>query len=112
MCLAAEMEILMLKPEPPGKIVNQSGDIDNQLKTLLDALRMPSSTSELPRGESPKQGENPFFCLLEDDRLITKLSVTTDQLLTPVKTRNHVSLVICVKTRYTHEGYVMRSVYL
>lgn len=31
----------------------------------------------------PASDETPFFCLLEDDRLITKLSVETDWLLTP-----------------------------
>ena len=39
--LAAGLNITLLRPEPPGKIVTQSGDIDNRLKTLLDALKGP-----------------------------------------------------------------------
>src|SRR5438105_4649837 len=44
--LSCGVEILVLRPDPPGKIV-QSGDIDNRLKTLFDALRMPRHGQEL-----------------------------------------------------------------
>src|SRR2546425_1957963 len=37
----AELDITFLRPEPPGLLVTNSGDIDNRVKTLLDALRMP-----------------------------------------------------------------------
>jgi hypothetical protein len=33
---------------------------------------------------TPAPDEVPFFCLLEDDKLITKVSVETDQLLEDV----------------------------
>ena len=51
--------------------------------------------------EKPASGEDPFFCLLEDDRLITDFKVTTDRLLTPPgETReNDVKLIIHVKTQ-------------
>lgn len=75
-----ELSIFILRLEPPGSIVLNSGDIDNRLKTLFDALRMPS-VGELPKDVLPDSGETPFFCLLEDDALITKVSVATDRLL-------------------------------
>ena len=50
---------------------------------MIDALRLPKHAGELG-GIMPEEGEMPFFCLLEDDRLITKLAVETDWLLDPL----------------------------
>jgi len=63
-----------------GDIVH-GGDLDNRLKNLLDGLRMPEREDDL-KGCEPGTGK-PFYCLLEDDALITKLSVSTYQLLEP-----------------------------
>ncbi|MEU5046838.1 hypothetical protein [Streptomyces griseorubiginosus] len=79
--LYAELNILMLRPEAPGAVISQAGDIDNQLKTLFDALRRPTDHSEVPASWSPTEDETPLYCLLEDDKLITKVSVETDRLL-------------------------------
>ena len=98
--LVAELNIMMLRPEAPGAIVTQGGDIDNRLKTLFDALKLPKK-EELPKDDKPGDGEMPFFCLLEDDNLITGLSVTTDRLLVPGKRENEVELLIRVKTKPT-----------
>ena len=51
------------------------------LKTLFDALRMPHDADELPEGVP--LGPSPFLCLLDDDALITKVSIETFGLLTP-----------------------------
>jgi len=99
--LIAELDIIMLRREPPGLIVTQGGDIDNRLKTLLDSLRMPKDTSEIPTGDSPQEGEDPFFCLLEDDNLITRVAVETDRLLEPYDNLSLVNLMINVKTKAT-----------
>ena len=40
------IHVLMLRPESGAMLVN-SGDIDNRLKTLFDALRKPHDISEL-----------------------------------------------------------------
>ena len=54
------------------------GDLDTRIKTLLDALTIPQVfTAE----EKPEEGENPFFCLLSDDKLITQIKITADRLL-------------------------------
>ena len=95
----AEIEIIFLRPSPPGSLIVQGGDIDNRLKTLFDALRMPQVTEEIPNGDLPRENEKPFYCLLEDDALITKISVQTDRLLEATESPNHVHLVIHVKTK-------------
>ncbi len=99
--LVAEIEVVLLRPEAPGSIVTQGGDIDNRLKTLLDSMRMPHKKSELPNDDKPSEGENPFFCLLEDDNLITSIAVKTDRLLEPVDSPSEVVLLLHVKTKAT-----------
>ncbi len=69
--LLCGIELLFLRPDPPGSVLS-SGDIDNRLKTLFDALRIPHDASEVGRYKTPEAEEDPFFCLLEDDSLITK----------------------------------------
>ena len=77
--LFCELEIILFREQPPGEIIHTGGDIDNRLKTLLDGLRMPIQEQELPDGAVPGQDETPFFCLLEDDSLVTSVAVTTRQ---------------------------------
>ncbi|MGA2222085.1 MAG: hypothetical protein ABSH21_10000 [Verrucomicrobiia bacterium] len=80
--LVAKLNITFLRPEPPGKLITRGGDIDNRIKTLLDALRVPDvKQSELPAGDEPAETEKPFFCLLEDDNLVTEIAIKTDTLL-------------------------------
>ena len=73
--LVATLELLFLRPEPPGRLISQGGDIDNRLKTLFDALRMPRVATELPSGDAPQSDEDPFFCLLQDDALPLEVRV-------------------------------------
>jgi hypothetical protein len=104
--MVADLAITLLRPEEPGKIVTQSGDIDNRLKTLLDALKVPSQPSDLPYGATPAADESPFFCLVEDDNLITGLDITTDRLLEPVTDSSDAVLLINVKTKLLKANYV------
>lgn len=95
-----ELSVIMLRPGMEGgHLIAQGGDIDNRLKTLFDALRMPQDVAELPPQAHPEEGENPFFCLLEDDKLITSVSVATDRLLEPYESLSHVKLVIQVQIK-------------
>ncbi len=100
--LVAEIDITMLRPQPPGEIVSRGGDIDNRLKTLLDSLTAPAELTALPSGATPQSGEEPFFCLLEDDKLITKVSVSTDRLLDSPSDTPEVVLLIRARTRGTY----------
>ncbi len=65
---------------------------------LFDALRMPE-ISELPSSATPI--DDPFFCLLENDSLITGFKITSEKLLEPYsdKDRSRVRLVINVTVK-------------
>jgi hypothetical protein len=99
--LVADLTITLLRPEAPGAIVTQGGDIDNRIKTLLDALKIPDGLGALPKEASPAVDEAPLFCLLEDDNLITSLTIKTDRLLEPNLPPSEVILLIHVRTRPT-----------
>jgi len=93
-----ELRVTMLSPAKIGAhLITHGGDIDNRLKTLFDALRMPREKGELPRGDRPGEGEDPFFCVMSDDSLITEVSVSTKRLLTPAASRANVKLLIEVQ---------------
>lgn len=81
--ILCSVDVLFLRSDPPGSVI-RSGDIDNRLKTLFDGLTMPTDANQLGQYQQPDADENPFFCLLEDDCLITRASVETDTLLDPV----------------------------
>lgn len=97
--LIAELEIVLLRKEEPG--IMKGSDLDNQLKTLFDALRMPQSKEEVTE-IAPGENEQPFFCLLEDDKLITRLVVESDRLLEETTENNEVELLIRVRTKLTN----------
>jgi hypothetical protein len=101
MSLICSLSILFLRPDRPGSLI-RSGDIDNRLKTLFDALRLPQNQSELGRYVTPETEEDPFYCLLQDDALITHVAVETDILLNPtgrLLERNDARLIITVRIR-------------
>lgn len=99
--LRCELNILMLRRDH-GFGVIRAGDLDNRLKTLIDGLRKPNGANELRENEEPKEGESPFYTLLEDDDLVTGLTLQTDRLLVPldsksIKNGSEVYAVIDVK---------------
>jgi hypothetical protein len=94
--LLCSLEILFLRRDIPGSVI-QAGDLDNRIKTLIDALRRPRSQNEVPAGDRPAPDEDPFFCLLEDDDVVTALAVETDTLLDAAANARQTSLVITVK---------------
>lgn len=92
--LNCELDILFLRQQDPGALISQGGDIDNRIKTLLDALRMPSSDEE---AKSPTDigANSTIFCLMESDTLVARLNIDTDRLLFPESEKpNEVHLVI------------------
>jgi hypothetical protein len=103
--LLCSLDILFLRSDPHGLI--QSADIDSRVKTIFDALKTPQDTGQLGRNhQRPNADEDPFYCLLEDDKLITHMSVSTDMLLDPTRpdltknqTKNDARLMIDVKIR-------------
>ena len=100
--LACALDILLLRRDPPGSPIITGGDIDNRLKVLLDGLKMPKDDFQLPPKWQPEPTQNPLYCLMEDDSLITEIKVTSDRLLVPAEEdehRNNVELVIHVTTK-------------
>ena len=106
--LYAELSVLLFRQQPRGTLITDGGDIDNRLKTLLDGLRIPRGSmegrTEIPEEPDPK----PFFCLLEDDSLITKVSVESEQLLRPAKP-DEVLAIVSVHVKKTVLSYANMS---
>jgi hypothetical protein len=100
--IVAELDITLMRPGEPGAIIS-SGDVDNRLKTLFDALRAPHNENEIPRSAKPTKAPTPFYCVLEDDNLITSVKVTCDRLL-EYKDPKDVFLLIHVKTKQLRTG--------
>lgn len=95
--LFAELSILLLRPGAPGDITTHGGDLDNRLKNLIDGLRSPQNAPEIPENAKfPSDGR--LYTVLEDDKLITKLSVETDRLLGSAP-NGEVEAVIHVRVR-------------
>jgi hypothetical protein len=92
--LVCELDILLLRPEGPGSITNSAGDIDNRIKTLIDALRVPRDKGEMRRKVADDPDPNPMYCLMQDDKLISSLRVKTDRLLFPQGQSGHEAVVI------------------
>jgi hypothetical protein len=62
--------------------VLQGGDIDGRIHVLFDGLRMFRDGNDLPsRDAAPDADENPFFCLLQDDTLVSDVKIDTGGLL-------------------------------
>lgn len=111
--LYAEISVLLFRQQQRGALISNGGDIDNRLKTLLDGLRLPRGANEgrreRPAGHAPEPLEpspEPFFCLLEDDSLVTKVTVESEQFLRPAAP-DVVLAIISVhvkKTRLTFEN--------
>jgi len=96
---ACRLDILVLLRDEPFSVFSggsrNAGDLDNRIKTLIDGLRMPRQCSELA-GEPPAAGENPFFCLLDDDRLVYEFTVRSDRLLAPPRPDQAVRDVVAI----------------
>ncbi len=91
--LSCAVDILLLRRDHPGSLVKSGGDLDNRLKTIFDALRMPSNQSEVPPACPVDPNEDPFYVLLEDDSLITKVTVSSDRLLSPQEAGENINVV-------------------
>jgi hypothetical protein len=104
MDVVADLSVVLMRPEAPGALITQDGDMDNRLKTLFDALALPQANA-LPKATGPTSEEDLFFCLLEDDNLITSLQLHTEQLLEPGVDKNTVDLMIRVHTRVTRRTW-------
>jgi hypothetical protein len=96
LALKCSLKIAYFKRDEPGKII-QSGDLDNRLKTLFDALSVPDDQQIINDGSS-----DPIFCLMENDRQITGVTIESHQLLAPMSNDDKdVHMTIEVDVRVT-----------
>ena len=90
--LLAELDIQIMHPE---LLETPRADIDNRMKTLLDALKRPQSSHEI--AENMNRDEV-CYTLLDDDHLVTKMTINTSHLLykeeNPKKNRDYELLII------------------
>lgn len=104
--LVCELSIDFLRPGEPGEVLKAGGgDLDNRLKVLFDALHMPLAPNEVP-GSMFGQGGSRLYSLMEDDSLISKLTIDSRQLLTSARSPNYVELQIkaTVRVLRAHAG--------
>jgi hypothetical protein len=93
--LMCELDVTLLRQQPPGQLLGEGGDIDNRMKTLLDGLRKPSNQEAQQAKIAPRGDDDPIYCLMQDDALVTRLNVDTDRLLRP--TGNKFDLVAIIQ---------------
>ena len=74
----------------PTTFKGQNADSDNIVKSLVHSLKMPQSADELPNDARPQQDEIPFFVLMQDDGLLSKITSIRDELLQPVLGKNQI----------------------
>jgi hypothetical protein len=101
--LVCDLDILFLRRENPGQLISSGGDLDNRIKVLFDALRIPQDDNEV-RGLKPADKTKVLLCVTEDDKLITGFRVTTDRLLEPALSaaeENNLHLIINVEVKAT-----------
>ncbi|HTQ62342.1 MAG TPA: hypothetical protein VMI32_19100 [Candidatus Solibacter sp.] len=103
-CLVCTLDITLLRPGVAGRIVSPVGDLDNQIKVLLDALRLPKDKGEMqlsPGEVNPSR----IYCLLEDDKLITSIRVSSSQLLVSKTAQpSEACILLRVKVSSTNVG--------
>jgi hypothetical protein len=78
--LAADLHIIFLRNGKPGESITRGGDLDNRIKTLFDALALPTD-GQISSAPPELESRETCFCLLEDDKLIYNFTIETDRLL-------------------------------
>lgn len=95
--LRAEIDVLILGNTPPGHIVDAGGALDNRVKTLLDALTIPSQAAVLDKpGEDGR-----VYCLLSDDKLVSRVAIESDRWLEIEPRDRDVLVVVSCEIRAT-----------
>jgi hypothetical protein len=69
--LACAIDILFLRHEEPLNLMKHGGDLDNRIKTLFDALKMPENQNQ----QQAEMTADPLYVVLEDDILVSDLSI-------------------------------------
>lgn len=107
--LGAELDIVLLRQQSKGGLIGQGGEIDSQLKTLFEALRIPSKAEVQQLDDAALHDEEPLHCLLLDHALIHRVSFETDRLLKDVDDRRLMAIiqVSIVVTKVTWDTVIL-----
>jgi hypothetical protein len=97
--LLCSLDVLFLPRDISGSAL-YAGDVDNRIKTLIDTLCIPRHQLDI----APDADDDPFFCLLEDNKQVSRFVVETDRLLdSPIieaaVDHNKVHIVVTVEIR-------------
>lgn len=99
---SASLKIRILDRQQRGYLIGSGGDIDNRLKTVLDALRIPNVGVDM-NGVVP--GNQEFvYTLLEDDRQVSSLSVEISRWMVDGPS-NEVFVIIDIETQEEQTTY-------
>lgn len=100
LAVVAELDVRFFFPS--SDIVSSTSiiirDVDNKLKTLFDGLRIPQQSQEIPEDWIQDEEQNPLYCLLEDDGLIAKVSVSSGYSLKPLD-QGEVFVIVNIKVK-------------
>jgi hypothetical protein len=104
--LVCSLKILFMRKEPAGRVY-VGGDLDNRIKVFLDALKVPQKSEAALVAQVNPQPTEALNCLLEDDTLITGLTVESTRLLdAPNVPESYARLIAEVTVGVTHpHGY-------
>jgi hypothetical protein len=92
---SVRLDITMLRAGGIGSLVSNGGDIDNRMKTLLDALTIPDQ-NQAKNVEPTDMPDGAMVCLMSDDKIISDLRIATAQLLDVDDKSRDVVLLIAV----------------
>ncbi|MGV8831687.1 MAG: hypothetical protein ACOH2N_06910 [Devosia sp.] len=69
--VGVDLDITLLTGMPQQKAILSAGDLDNRIKRVVDALRVPKGHGEMAK-DLPSGGR--WYCLLEDDNAVLSIS--------------------------------------
>lgn len=109
-----QLDILFFRREDNRALIVKSqdqygGDLDNRLKIFFDGLKAPDINQANQLEGLSLPAEEPVFCLVADDSLITKFQIDSSYLLEPPASdhrddNNQVKLLVRVVTKRARYG--------
>ena len=85
-----------LPPICQGPLFDGAATSITAFKTLFDALSVPANAQQVPNNPDVESDKR-IFCLLEDDKLVTSVTVSNDRLLSLPDDSNDVLVVLRVR---------------
>jgi hypothetical protein len=71
--IGVQLDIKLLTGSPPQQSTISSGDLDNRIKRIIDALRAPTQRGELIQNLLPKSR---WYCVMDDGSAVKQLNAS------------------------------------